>query len=48
MTQLLREIPRDRAPKINEDIELELFDLIEDEDTEEKEDDLLVGWSKCQ
>ena len=46
MAQLLQEVPRDRAPKINEDVELELFSL-DEEETEETEDDLLVGWSKC-
>lgn len=43
MSQLLREVPRDKAISINEDTDLELFELDEVEITKNKEDeDLLI------
>jgi len=43
MSQLLREVPRDKAISINEDTDLELFELDEVETTKNKEDeDLLI------
>ena len=41
MTQLLREVPRDKAETIQEDIETELFALDETEETK-KDPDLIV------
>lgn len=43
MSQLLREVPRDKAVSINEDTELELFELDEVDSSKKKEDeDLLI------
>lgn len=43
MSQLLREVPRDKAVSIKEDTDLELFELDAVENTTKKEDeDLLI------
>lgn len=42
MSQLLREIPRDKAVSINEDTDLDLFELDEIEDKKKEDEDLLV------
>jgi hypothetical protein len=41
MSQLLREVPRDKAVSINEDTDLELFELDEVENKKEDEDLLI-------
>jgi hypothetical protein len=43
MSQLLREVPRDKATAISEDTDLELFELDEVEDKKKEDEDLLIG-----
>jgi hypothetical protein len=43
MSQLLREVPRDKAVSINEDTDLELFNLDENEEVNEDEENTLIG-----
>lgn len=41
MSQLLREVPRDKAVSINEDTDLELFEL-DEVDNKKEDEDLLI------
>ena len=43
MSQLLREVPRDKAVSINEETDLELFNLDENEEVNEDEENTLIG-----
>ena len=43
MSQLLREVPRDKAVSINEDTDLEIFNLDENEEVNEDEENTLIG-----